>query len=449
MQDGMKQSRRDILRAGAGLASAGALSGLAGCGALPFGGGGSPLGGGAYYSNWLVAPDAIDRDDYYSFQGAKPATMEGDSEFSDSDAFDTFEDGTEGSSSFGPTGIDFESIDQMVSYADGSVQVAAGSFTVEDVADELDDNDYDEESELDSGERVFLDGESGKAFAVSSEHIIGTFNTTSPTGETGDGPSQPTNGSGQENVSSISYGQTVTSTLSDSDTTTIAYDTHEEVTFQGSAGEVVAMQTATADNSNDVSLYLEDPDGEVVAEQYSYGDDIMQQTLESSGEYTIIVGTYDASYEDVTYSLSLTLVYSPDQLVEMAETVAGVQNGNTESYSSSVEAASPLFDALGGGVYVYGDTFEQADGDDPENGTLEDSVAQGLSFSLGDGEINVTGAVVYDSESDVDTDDVEDWADEGTLLANESIDDISTSTNGRVATFSGVADYDDLYTYNG
>jgi hypothetical protein len=71
-----------------------------------------------------------------------------------------------------------------------------------------------------------------------------------------------------------------------------------------------------------------------------------------------------------------------------------------------------------------------------------------MAFSFGDGEFNVTGAVVYEDEGDVDDGDVEDWGDEGTLLANGEIDDISTSTNGRVATFSGVCDYDELFNYN-
>ena len=442
----MNRSRRDVLRAGAGLASAGILSSLAGCGALPFGGGG--IGGGnAFYRDWLVEPDAIDSGDHYSFTAARPADMDGNDEFSDTDAFDSIKNSVEGASGFGPTDVDFEDVSQLTSYANGSVQVATGSFTVEDVTGELDDNDYDDESELESGEQVFLSGASGQAYGVAGGHIIGAFNSGYGGGG-GSGPDQPSSGSGQQNASSVSYGETVTSTITDDDSEDYEYGTYEELSFQGSAGEVVTIQTATADNYNDVYLYIEDPDGNLVTDEYSYNNDIYEQTLSASGEYTIIVGSYDAYYyDDVTYSLSLELVYSPDELVDTVETVAGVQNGDTESYGTAIENASPLFDALGGGVFVTGSTFEQVDGDDPENGTLEDSVAQGLAFSFGDEEFNVSGVVVYDTEDDVDTGDVEDWADEGTSLANGEIDDVETSSNGRVGTFSGVVDYDDLFSY--
>ena len=442
----MKQSRRDILRAGAGLASAGALSSLAGCGALPIPGVGIG-GGGAYYSNWTVAPGEIDQGDHYTFFGGKPAEMDGNEEFSDTDAFDNIESAAEGSGAFGPTDVDFESINQYVSLANGVVQIATGSFTAEVIADELDDNDYDEEDSLESGEQVYLNGDTSVAFAFNSSHIIGAYgNAMSVSGGSTEAPDAPASGSGQADASRISYGETITSTLEDSDTYDGAYGYTEGITFQGSASDVISVQTSTDDNDDEAYVSVEGPDGEIIS-GYSSDTAIDSLTLEQDGEHTIIVESYTYS-GDLTYSLSLDLLFSPDSLVDTVGTVAGVNGGDTESYSSAVEAAQPLYDALGGGVYVYGSTFEAVDADSPENGQLEDSVAQGMAFSFGDGEFNVTGAVVYEDEGDVDDGDVEDWGDEGTLLANGEIDDISTSTNGRVATFSGVCDYDELFNYN-
>ena len=441
----MNQSRRDVLKSGAGLASAGLLSGLAGCGSLPGGGGGGLVGGGAYYRDWLIAPDEIDEEDHYYFSAIKPSEMNGNDEFSNEDVYETFENAVEGSSSFGPTGIDFESVDELTGLANSTVQIATGSFTVEDIADELDDGDYEEETELDSGERVFLNGSAGTAYGVTGSRIIAAFGGPTSTAGGPEGPDQPSSGAGQENAGSISYGETITSTISDDDPDNYDYGTYEEVTFSGSAGEVITAQTATADNYDEVYLYLEDPDGNLVTDEYAYDEDITDFTLQSSGEYTIIAGTYDAYYSsDVTYTLQLDLVYSPDQLVDTVETVAGLDGGDTPTYTDESDAASDLVDELGGGVFVSGETFEQVEGDNPEGGTLEDSVAEGYSLSFGDGEFDITGVVVYDSEGDVDEGDVEDWADEGTSIGNGNIDDISVSTSGRVATFSGVVDYDDL-----
>jgi hypothetical protein len=341
--------------------------------------------------------------------------------------------------------VDFESIDANISLGDGVVQIASGSFTVEDIVDELEDNDFDEEDELDSGERVFLNGNTSVAYAVSSDHLIGAYGDQMTTTGSAGVPDDPSSGSGETDVSSISYGQTVTSTLEDSDQYDGAYDYTEGITFQGSAGDVISIATSTADNYDEAYISVEGPNGDVVS-GYSYDNEIDQLTLEDDGEHTIVVESY-TYYGDLTYSLSLELLFSPDMLVDTVTTVAGVQGGDTANYTDESDAASDLVDALGGGVFVYGSTFEEEEGDNPEGGTIDSSVGQGLSFSFGDGEFNVTGAVVFDSESDVDDGDVEDWAEDGTALANSEIEDIEVSTNGRVATFSGVCDYDELYSY--
>ena len=420
------------------------LGGLAGCGALPFGGGGS---GNAFYRDWLVAPDSIEMGDHYSFSGLRPSAMDGNEEFSDTDTFDIFEAGIEGDSGFGPTDVNFEDIDTVTSIASG-IYVATGSFTVEDVASELDDNDYDEEDQLDSGERVFLNTDTGSAFGVSSNTIVAAHSVQSGGASGPEPPEEPgPSASVQDDVRSISYGETVTGEIDNADPTG-RRGNYEPITFQGSAGDVVTIDMVSDD---DTYLLLDDPDGNEVTSNDDYtslDSRINAYTLQQSGEYTIIATSY-SSYDTFSYRLSLNLVRSPDDLVDTVEAVVGVGTGDTESYESANENVGPLVDALGGGALVFGSTFEQVDGDEPESGTLEDSVAAGLAFGFGDGQFNVTGAVVYDSEGDVDADDVEDWADEGTALANGEIDDVSTSTNGRVATFSGVTDYDELLSSGG
>jgi hypothetical protein len=445
----MKQSRRDVLRTGAGLATASVLTGLAGCSSIPVVGGGG--GGGAFYRQWLVAPDSVDLGDHYTFSGLRPGDMDGNDEFSDTDAFDAIEGSVEADSALGPTDVDFASIDTMTAYGSG-IYVATGSFTVEDVASELDDNDYDEEDELDSGQRVFLSEADSAAFAVDSSTIVAVHG-----GQSGSGgiepPEEPSAGASvQEDVRSIQYGETVTGELDTGDPSG-RRGNYEPITFQGSEGDVVTIDMVSDD---DTYLFLDDPDGNEVASnddrnidgEYSLDSRIGEYTLEQSGEYTIIATSF--SYSDTfTYRLSLNLARSPDDLVDTAETILGVQNGDTESYESANENIGPLVDALGGGPVVYGSTFEEEDGDDPENGILENSVAKGLTFSFGDGEFNITGAVVYEDEGDVDDGDIEDWASDGTALANGEIDDVETSTNGRVGTFSGVADYDELLSSGG
>jgi len=105
---------------------------------------------------------------------------------------------------------------------------------------------------------------------------------------------------------------------------------------------------------------------------------------------------------------------------------------------------SDLVSALGGGDLVSASVYEQEEGDDPENGRIEDSVANGLALTVDGSVFNVTGAVVFDSESDADAGDVEDWADDGTTFANGNLDDVSVSENGRVVTVSATVDVDDL-----
>jgi len=440
----MKQSRRDVLKTGAGLAGAGLLSSLAGCGALsdvPVIG--DTVSGSAYYSDWLVDPGAINQDDYYDFTGFQPTALSENDEFSDSDAYDLLESSVEGDDAFGPTDISFEDIEELVSRASGDVYIASGSFTTEDIVDELEDQDYEEESELDTGERVMLSNAARSCYAVSDDHIIAVLSFLTDN-EDVESPAEPSyDDDVQTDVRSISYGETVTGELNYTDPGGRRGE-YEPITFDGSAGDIITIDMVSND---DTYLMLDDPDGNTVAENDDYsGFDsrIEEYTLEQSGEYTIIATSY-SSYDNFDYQLSLTRVGSADDLVDSVTEVANVQNGDTTSYMDESEDAADLVNALGGGNIVTGSVHEEEEGDNPENGAIEASVAEGLSFSLSDDQFDVTGVVVFDSENDFDDGDIEDWAEEGTTLASEEIDDIEVSQDGRVGTFSGVCDADELF----
>jgi len=428
----MKQSRRDVLRTGAGLASAGLLSGLAGCGVLPSSGG--LLGGGNAYRGWLAAPDEVGLGDNYSIFSTAPSTLANSEEFSDEDEFDSLESGVE--NSFAAVDIDFEDIETTVSLGN-DIQVATGSFTVEDLVEELEDNDYDEESELDSGERVFVNDSGSQGVTVSSDYVV-TMSRASLEAPPSDAePSNP-------DVRSISYDQTITSRIDDSDPSTYTHNGyHDPITFQGNEGDVVTIEMVSED---DTYLQLENPSGTVVTANDDFNgldSRIDSYTLEESGEYTIIATSF-SSYDTFTYRLRLTNGSGADELVRRAETYLGVQTGDTANYTDESDVVSDLVSALGGGDLVSASVYEQEEGDDPENGRIEDSVANGLALTVDGSVFNVTGAVVFDSESDADAGDVEDWADDGTTFANGNLDDVSASENGRVVTVSATVDVDDL-----
>lgn len=440
----MKQSRRDVLRAGAGIASAGVLSSLAGCGALPGGGGGGGLlgGGGGAYSNWLVAPGEVGLGDNYSFFSLAPATLAESEEFSDEDTYDTLESSVE--DTYSDLDLDAEDIDTAVSLGgnaaslNANINVVVGSFTVEDLVDELEDNDYDDESELDNGTQIFVNESGSQAVAVNSSYavIMARQELTAPARDAD---------AANPDVRSISYGDTITSRIDDDDPDTYTNRGHHDpITFQGSEGDVVTIEMVSND---DTYLQLEGPNGTIVTENDDGGSGlnstIDSYELSQNGEYTIIATSF-SSYDTFTYRLRLTEGSGADQLVSRAETFVGVQSGDTASYTDESDVAADVVDALGGGDILLASIYEPEEEDDPENGVLEDSVASGLSFSENGDVFDVTGAVVYDSESDADDGDVEDWADDGTSIANGNLDDVSVSTSGRVVTFEATVDIDDL-----
>ena len=140
--------------------------------------------------------------------------------------------------------------------------------------------------------------------------------------------------------------------------------------------------------------------------------------------------------------------------VDQVETVIDASNGNVERYTAASEDMQTLVNKLGGGAFLSADTYEEQDDDNPEDGNLENSVAQGTSITINGETSAYKTVVVYESADDVDTDDLEDWVDandgssstDGTRF--DDVDDISYNADGRAGVISGTIDTDILYEDN-
>ncbi|MFD1644417.1 alpha/beta hydrolase [Haloarchaeobius litoreus] len=116
-------------------------------------------------------------------------------------------------------------------------------------------------------------------------------------------------GGGGSDLRSISYGQTLSGEIDESDPD--GYRGHyEPVTFEGDAGDVV---TITMTSGDDPYLQLLDPNGTRVAHNDDHRDlddwnaRIERYELRESGEYTIVATSF-SSYDTFPYELSLERV---------------------------------------------------------------------------------------------------------------------------------------------
>lgn len=130
----------------------------------------------------------------------------------------------------------------------------------------------------------------------------------------------------------------------------------------------------------------------------------------------------------------------------LAEAIIDAQAGNVDRYGDDSDDMSTLIEQLGGGTIVNGRTMEERDDGDPANGTFEAMVARGRQVQINGQRSDVKYVIVYQSESDVDTGDLEDWVDEnaGSDEQFDDVDDISYNKNGRSGVITGKIDTDDL-----
>jgi len=109
---------------------------------------------------------------------------------------------------------------------------------------------------------------------------------------------------------------------------------------------------------------------------------------------------------------------------------------------------SKLVDALKTTSAATGQTYEDSE-DAPKDGTFDGMVAKGTTATFNGETTKREWAVVYESEDDVDTGDLEEWVEaeqsEGNsgLTNFQDVDDIEYKQSGRVGRIIGTMDTDD------
>lgn len=125
---------------------------------------------------------------------------------------------------------------------------------------------------------------------------VGSIASLSGCGFLGDGGDDPSH--------EISYGESVTSRIDDSDPEGYRGN-YEELTFRGTGGEIVTI-TMTAESGTPY-IFLEDPEGSVVVEAEGSGGEavIERYTLPETGQFTI-VATSESESASFEYEVELT-----------------------------------------------------------------------------------------------------------------------------------------------
>jgi hypothetical protein len=150
-----------MLRRSAATVGAGTLLGIAGCSSL------NPFGGGGAYANWLPVPDDIDAGDHYQFTYLDTENLEGnEDELPDDFDLSFFE------STWSPADIDWEDTSTILSF--DSVIVADAEFTREDVVSDLEDEDFDEDTDH-QGYTLYLGPNELQAFALNDSNLLVAF----------------------------------------------------------------------------------------------------------------------------------------------------------------------------------------------------------------------------------------------------------------------------------
>ncbi|WP_254538301.1 hypothetical protein [Halomarina litorea] len=159
-------TRRNLLKTGVTAATGGLVATTAGClGGAP---GVSLLGGDGRYTDWLVAPDKLGDSDHYSFYHLRPAAFADHEDQLGSDNYDQLEMLFSGPAERW-TGVDFDEVTDLVSFGPASV------YTTEvpeaDVVEDLEDEDFDDESDLE-GYTVYVSSDESVAVGVNGETLV-------------------------------------------------------------------------------------------------------------------------------------------------------------------------------------------------------------------------------------------------------------------------------------
>lgn len=165
--------------------------------------------------------------------------------------------------------------------------------------------------------------------------------------------------------------------------------------------------------------------------------------------YTLYESPDDAETPHVI-GVGNTLIYArsmgEEDPTEVAEILVDTISGEEPTWTGESEEVSALQQQVGTPTLGTISFHEATENDNPEGGQFENSIGTGISLNI-NGETTDFGANIgYEDSDDVDTDDLEEWADsrDGDGEFFHDVDDISVSQNGRVGTVSGTIDTDDL-----
>lgn len=152
--------RREALKFGGAI---GALA-LAGCTSqVPIGGGGSD------YADWLYAPGTVNDVDHYGFSWVRPATLDEHEDELAEDTFSSLERVADNVQDI--VDIDLDEMEGLLRLNFEFPAVITGSFDVEDLAEDLEDADYDDEGDHE-GFTIFLSSDEFAAVGVSDSAVI-------------------------------------------------------------------------------------------------------------------------------------------------------------------------------------------------------------------------------------------------------------------------------------
>jgi len=154
-------SRRAAIKLGAATAGVGAMGGLAGCSSIPF------VGGGANYTNWLAEPGVIADSDNYRFTWTDAQQVRNNEDNFDSDTYDNYESFNE--DRLDQAGLDYDDVNTFLSFQ--GVTVVDASFNQDDVGDELEDNDFDDDTDHE-GYTIYLSESEFQAVGVSGNDLV-------------------------------------------------------------------------------------------------------------------------------------------------------------------------------------------------------------------------------------------------------------------------------------
>jgi hypothetical protein len=194
------------------------------------------------------------------------------------------------------------------------------------------------------------------------------------------------------NLRSISYGQTAQGELDEQDP--YGYrGYYEPVTFEGTAGDVVTISMSSAD---DTYLMLQNPAGDIVAENDDYDgldSQITEYALEDGGTYTIIATSYSDG-DLFEYTLTLNMVGEETPTATPPEDTVDLRSisyGQTkQGYIDQGDPTDPEYD--GGIYYAEPVDFNASAGDEIEiTMTALDEFSPWIRLEGPDGETVIDG----------------------------------------------------------